>query len=298
MIIDQILWAAGGELVSQGTAPSPPSPEVLKALTELMNSIRGSASASHTGSWWTPEGLTAVAAFLASIAWPIIALIVVLKFRHEFRTLLSRTTKIEWLGLKAELQAELNKAAEGAIGLSGRSRGASAEELKRALKVEEKIADRGDAALVRQQVESLAKEYEDIRSSMPSGDARTRRMEVVMSKMRAIGRAAFPMRYELIQSPSPGQRLQAIASLQVHPDFDLLEWLADRIRVEKPFVGYHAVVALNTAARDAHAREHLNELEIVLERAKQASQGLSPDTDRIKELAQLGKTIGTLRAAG
>jgi hypothetical protein len=297
MIIDQILWAAGGELVSQGAAPSPPSPEVLKALTELMNSIRGSASASHTGSWLTPEGLTAVAAFLASIAWPIIALVVVLKFRPEFITLLSRTTKIEWLGLKAELQTELNKAAEGVIGLRGRSTGASAEELKQALKVKE-IADRGDAALVRQQVESLAREYEDIRSSMPSGDDRTRRMEVLMSKMRAIGRAAFPIRYELTQSPSPGQRLQVIASLQVRPDFELLEWLANRIRVERPFVAYHAVVALNTAARDAYAREHLNELEIALERAKQASQGLSPDPDRTKELEQLEKTIARLRAAG
>jgi hypothetical protein len=284
-------------LVSQGAAPSPPSPEVLKALTELMNSIRGSASASHTGSWLTPEGLTAVAAFLASIAWPIIALVVVLKFRPEFITLLSRTTKIEWLGLKAELQTELNKAAEGVIGLRGRSTGASAEELKQALKVKE-IADRGDAALVRQQVESLAREYEDIRSSMPSGDDRTRRMEVLMSKMRAIGRAAFPIRYELTQSPSPGQRLQVIASLQVRPDFELLEWLANRIRVERPFVAYHAVVALNTAARDAHAREHLNELEIALERAKQASQGLSPDPDRTKELEQLEKTIARLRAAG
>jgi hypothetical protein len=105
-------------------------------------------------------------------------------------------TKVEWLGIKAEIQTELNKAAEEAAPLAGLSKGASPDELQRAVKVAE-IARQGDIALVRQQVDSLATEYENIRAAMPPGDPRTRRMEVVVSKMRTIGRAAFPIRYEL-----------------------------------------------------------------------------------------------------
>jgi len=137
--------------------------------------------------------------------------------------------------------------AEGAIRLSGRSRGAGAEELKRALKIE-KIADRGDIALVCYQVDSLARSTKiSLINALGRRPHATNGSRDVQNG--AIGRAAFPIRYELIQSPSPGQHLQAIASLQVHPDFELLEWLAGRIRVEKPFIAYHAIVALNTACR-------------------------------------------------
>jgi hypothetical protein len=205
-------------------------------------------------------------------------------------------TKVEWLGIKAEIQTELNKAAEEAAPLGGLSKGASADELRRAVKVAE-IAGQGDIALVRQQVDSLATDYENIRAAMPPGDQRTRRMEVVVSKMRTIGRAAFPIRYELIQSPSPGRRLQAIASLQVVPDFDLLDWLADRIRVEKPFIGYHALVALNAAVRDSHASGHLISLEAALKRAKEGSQGLRHDSDRMQALSEFENAVAALRAS-
>ena len=241
-VIEQIAWVAQGQFISQGTVPTPPSPEVLKALTDLMNAVRGHASANNPASWWSPAGLTAVAALIASVAWPVLALVVIVKFSPQVVGLLRRMTKVEWLGIKAEIQTELNKAAEEAAPLAGLSKGASPDELQRAVKVAE-IAGQGDIALVRQQVDSLATDYENIRAAMPPGDQRTRRMEVVVSKMRTIGRAAFPIRYELIQSPSPGRRLEAIASLQVVPDFDLLDWLADRIRVEKPFIGYHTLRA-------------------------------------------------------
>ena len=90
---------------------------------------------------------------------------------------------------------------------------------------------------MRQQVDELAAEHERVRGSMRVSDTRTRAMEVVVSKMRTIGRAAYPLRHELSVSASPGHRLQAIASLQVMPDYDLLDWLANRIDQERPFVG-------------------------------------------------------------
>jgi hypothetical protein len=69
--IEQIAWAVQGQLISQGTTPTAPSPEVLKALTELMNAVRGHASANDAASWWSPAGLTAVATFIAAVAWAV-----------------------------------------------------------------------------------------------------------------------------------------------------------------------------------------------------------------------------------
>jgi hypothetical protein len=219
------------------------------------------------------SGLTAVAALIASVAWPVLALVVIVKFSPQLVGLLRRMTKVELLGIKAEIQTELNKAAEEAAPLAGLSKGVSADELQRSVKVAE-IAGQGDTELVRQQVDSLATEYENIRAAMPPGDQRTRRMEVVVSKMRTRGRAAFPIRYDLIQSPSPGHRLQAIASLQVVPDFDLLDWV-----------------------RDSHAREHLNSLEVALKSARKGTKGLPRDSDRMQALSEFENAVAALRAS-
>lgn len=72
----------------------------------------------------------------------------------------------------------------------------------------------------------LAREYETTRASMPPGDQRTRRMEVIVTKMRTLGLAAYPYVSEFSRSSSPGERLAAIAILQTSPDPQYWEWLA------------------------------------------------------------------------
>jgi hypothetical protein len=106
-----------------------------------------------------------------------------------------------------------------------------------------------NVSIVRNQISDLAREYEAIRASMPAGNERTRRMEVCATKMRTFALAAEPLLPELVGSTSPGERLLAVMILQVRPRAEYLEWLADRVKTEKPFVGYHAAVALLTAAR-------------------------------------------------
>src|SRR5262249_10274447 len=128
---------------------------------------------------------------------------------------LQRMTKVELFGVKAEIETELNKSAQEAAAMSGLSRAPTRDEVRRAENVEQ-IVTPGDRALVRQQVHALAEEYETIRSSMRSEDTRTHRMEVVVSKMRTIGRAAYPLRYDLIQSPSPGRRLHMPESISTN----------------------------------------------------------------------------------
>lgn len=106
-----------------------------------------------------------------------------------------------------------------------------------------------DLAVIRRETSELAQEYEAVRASMPSSWERTRRMEMIVTKMRTMAVAGYPLLPELTKSASSGERLVAIATLQVKPDPAYVPWLGERIGFEKPFLAYHAAVALLYAAR-------------------------------------------------
>lgn len=110
--------------------------------------------------------------------------------------------------------------------------------------------------LVREQVRAYAHLYERIRQRMRPSHERTQRMEQVFEKMRALASAAYPMLEELAASPSPGERLAAVAILQVFASERHLPFLARLVESEKPFVGYHAIRALQFAVGALHPRSH------------------------------------------
>jgi hypothetical protein len=287
-----IYLAAQAQSAAPPNPVAAPSPEVLKAITDLMNAVAGHPPKLDSQSWASPEGLKAITGLIVSLAWPLLVGVVFYRFSPQVTAFLNRMNKVELFGVKVEIEAELSKSAEqAAVTLS---RAPSQDELDRADKVE-KIAKQ-DVVLVRQEVDALALEYENTRALMPSGDKRTRRMEVVVSKMRTVGRVAYAIRYELIESPSPGRRLQAVACLQVIPDYELLDWLASRVRAEKPFIGYHAVIAMIWAARDAHAREHVKAIEAAYQKAKGNAHELPPTADRVIALSELQQQIALLQA--
>lgn len=219
------------------------------------------------------ETLDAVGLFVDRAGWPIVALTALVLLRK-------RLANLRWLKLKdyveMDLGRELEKVERNAP-VTDKAAPPSADELARAGQIE-RLASKVEPEQVRRAAVDLANEYERVRASASPGHARTRRMEVVMSKMRALGRAVVPFRYELRASASPGQRLMAIASYQVAPDYEALGWLVERVREEKPFVGYHAAVALLGAAQDGGAGEHLKELQEAKKLA--AALDLAPDTDR------------------
>jgi len=142
-----------------------------------------------------------------------------------------------------------------------------------------------DSALVRDRLTALADEYDDVRRTMSAGDVRTRRMEVIASKMRTLAQAAYPLLPEMTASEKPGMRLAAIEVLQSVPDANWLDWLADRLEMsaEKPFIGYHAALALSIAARELEDA-HLPSLRRALTRAEQLATRLRHDTDRAMTL--------------
>ena len=136
-----------------------------------------------------------------------------------------------------------------------------------------------DRESVRQRIGVLADEYETTRAAMQPGDARTRRLEVVVSTMRSLAQAAFGFLPDLTHSASPGRRLVAITVLQVIPTVDYITWLAERMVVEKPFVAYHAAVALLAAARTL-PETSLDVVAAGVAQAREGARNLRRDSDR------------------
>lgn len=105
--------------------------------------------------------------------------------------------------------------------------------------------------IVRQRIQELAREYELARVALPSSPERTERMEAIVRKMRSLFISnPYPID-ELMFSDSPGERLAAVVSLQIKPKEEkkYLEWIAERLYDEKPFIGVQASLALLSAAR-------------------------------------------------
>jgi hypothetical protein len=126
---------------------------------------------------------------------------------------------------------------------------------------------------MRDLVTRLASDYERQRATMPSGPTRTARLAALVNEMRALAEAGAPLLGELMQSPSPGERMVAVAFLGVRPDAAALPWLAERFGVERLFVQYQAAVALRAAAEHLDGPRLTDVLEAIDEARRCARQG-------------------------
>ena len=126
----------------------------------------------------------------------------------------------------------------------------------------------------------LAQEYDQIRLGMPAGDERTRLKEGFFSRMKIEAPKVQGLLASFQQSSSAGERLMAIAVLNMFPDANQLDWLAERMdpEQEKPFVSYHAAVALLDAATNLPT-ENCAKLRAALGKAKVLALRLSGDPD-------------------
>jgi hypothetical protein len=163
--------------------------------------------------------------------------------------------------------------------------------------------ERFDASLdlVRAQVRSYAHLYERIRQRMRPSHDRTKRMEEVFKRMRALAIASYPLLDEFSNSPSPGERLAAVAILQVFASEKYLPLLVKLVGSEKPFVGYHATRALSFAVGALDPRVHSQLMEAIVDsKAALESASVGFDTDRQTVLREaehaLRTTIDSLSA--
>jgi hypothetical protein len=258
---EQYIWL----LISAAAAPDRPKPEWIQALD-------------------------AIGDFIGNAGWPLALILALILFREPIQ----RIRSVGWKDWKIEIGRQLEQAGMLAKqDLTGRPTAPTAEEVAKSGEIG-KLASSVDVEQVRRTAIELAGEYVRVRASMSGGHERTRKMEIVVSKMRAFGRAVIPLRDELRSSVSPGQRLVAIASYQVAPDYEALEWLVERLSEEKPFVGYHAAVALLVAARDPRARESLPHLENAVKLLAKVEEQLRPDSDRNQTLQEFKAQVGSL----
>jgi len=242
----------------------------------------------------TPEILNAVAAVLSAVAWPLVVVTFLFTQREKIGFLLENLESFTLPGGGgAKLRSRVDKEARATVRSTKADEGVPDERQIRAAKRIEKIALDTDVETVRRQVLSLANEYDRIRASMPYSAARTRRMELIVTKMRTLGLSMEPFLPELMNSSSPGERLAAVAALQIRPREDYLEWLATRVSDEKPFIGYHAAGALRVAVRMLEPSS-LEALRRAIEVAKQAVEDLPADADRSRAISAAQRELDEL----
>ncbi|WP_077000518.1 LON peptidase substrate-binding domain-containing protein [Variovorax sp. KK3] len=142
----------------------------------------------------------------------------------------------------------------------------------------------------------LAREYERERASMPSGGPRTRVMTEITIRMREVlkQRADWPLQ-AWASGDSPGLRLAMAVALQLQPQAEWCAWLGTRIRQEKPFVAYHALLALLSAARQLPS-EALREVETAANRAQFDMSPTDAHTDRADVLRSIRDVLSERRA--
>jgi len=152
--------------------------------------------------------------------------------------------------------------------------------------------------LVREQIGSYARLYERTRQRMRPSDARNARMGEILRKMRDLAVAAYPLLDELAKSPSPGERLSAVAILQVFATDKYLPFLVRLVGSEKPFVYYHAIKALHFAVGAIDPRSYKRLAEALDEaegNLRNAAVGF--DTRRQKLLSAAKEELATTMQA-
>ena len=272
------------------------TPEALNALVDLVKAAATPASNLDAAESITSEKLLAIASLISAIAWPLIAVYILGCHGRAIGAFIADLESVTgpggW-GFKRRMKEVL--ASADAPGRFVDKRIPPEKDFAAAQRVAT-AATPADLMEIRRQIRMLAAEYEKVRADMPPGSERTRRMEVIVSKMRTLGEAAFPLRFQLKDSGSPGERLAVIAMLQLRPDPDLYDWLAERAINEKPFVAYHALLALLYAARDRRQTDR-QRLKIAVERCKQALAKLPERTDRKKTLNEIETELQKVPAA-
>lgn len=211
--------------------------------------------------------LTALAELLKAIAWPFVVVVALTLFRSQIGSVFGVITKrledatsvkagsVE-IKLKQQkvtrLLAQTTKTANEDI-----REKIPEEQIQAAEEVENILHDDQVSAfeVTYRQVERLVWEYENARNRLPSGPPRTKLMNEIAAKMRALGLAARPLLQGLKSGFTAGETLAAICVLQVAPESGSFDWLIQKIKTEKqPFIFFQAALAvLELVRREAYS---------------------------------------------
>ena len=260
--------------------------------------------------------LTGVAAICSAVVWPLLIGTILWWFREPAAELLKAAVgvaegatrfKIWQIEFDKDVQQKIAQSESAALGASpvAAAHTAAAEtrlaatipggEVAAATGVRS-LLDAAPNSTLRKAAEAaiktrmlgFAQEYETTRASMHAGPERTRAMNAVVAKMRTLALAADLFLDEFMNSASsPGRRLAAICILQMKPEMRAVPWLVDRMRLEQPFVFFHASVALlNTVRRFGPAPTLADALRTALAQVQSFGENADANTIRSLTLAQ------------
>lgn len=241
--------------------------------------------------------LNSIAALVGAVAWPIAVVGIVLMFRRELTSALSkiiamldRMKRASLLGLHLELE----RVATSEIAQADQGGNITTEQRKAAARITAQAREVSDATLLAE-LDSLCLAYDALRREQPAGTNRTREMTRVLVKMRALAPSVISYLDVYKGSGSPGSRLAAVAMMQMVPRLADVNWLRERFSVEKPFIFYHAALALQNVANILSATEEKAQLRQIGEQALANLRkfGGTPDRNTVDVLNAL---IASLRA--
>lgn len=234
--------------------------------------------------------LTAIAALVGAVAWPLLVGVLVFIFRKELGSalskmpaLLERIRKASLAGINVELDRVA--AEEGAANQGGKI---TPRQVEAAARIAIQAREVGAQALLAE-MDQLCLQYDSLRRSLPSGAERTRAMTSVLVKMRSLAPSLVDHVEVYKGSGSPGSRLAAIAMMQMVPRVADLDWLKERFSSEHPFIFYHAALALQNVANVSDTIEKKRCLREVAVYALSAVKGFPgiPDGNTIQVLEML-----------
>ncbi len=151
-------------------------------------------------------------------------------------------------------------------------------------------------ASAREALLALARGYDATRERDSAGPARTAAMEAIVGRMQPL-LADIPEAVALAwadDDESAGVRLLRVRWLHDHPSAPNCLWLAMQVLRDKPFVGYHALLALQQAARLLPLAE-LVALDVALESVKSKLSSLRADTDRLHAYEEIHRIVASRR---
>lgn len=229
--------------------------------------------------------ITAMAALLGAIVWPVIFLTLVVLFRKELAAaierlpgLFDRLRKMKVAGVEAELDALAEKSPD--LG------GVTADQARAAAQLSIQARESGSSAM-QAELDKLCLQYDTILRTMPAGALRTQEMNRILVKLRALGPSTSGRIDALKRAGSAGSRLAAVAMMQMEPELADLPWLLDRFSSEAPFVFYHAALALENAANAANGPDRGGVAEFARQALAIVEDHLKPDEATVAVLRAL-----------
>lgn len=196
--------------------------------------------------------ITAVAALIGVLVWPLTLLVLVVLLRGHINVaagdlpaILRRMRRFKLGAFEAELDAKAEVLVDEAIAKPG-------EISPRQITTTAGItlsAQALDEVALKRQLERLCIEFDTIRDIMPAGYERSRAMVSVLVRLRTLGSAIERYLPELKAGTTGGQRLAAIAIMQVNPAQADIPWLVQRFRSDPPFLLFQSAAVLRALLR-------------------------------------------------